>query len=76
MVDAFADMGVDVIICGGGLCGVLAGHRCALEGFTYKIIEKENDFGGVWNTLANEHSHLQVLHPLYAAIRVTLAQEG
>ncbi len=55
---------VDVIIYGGGLCGVLAGHRCVVEGLTYKIIEKESDFGGVWHTLANEHSHLQVTLPL------------
>lgn len=55
-----ASQHVDVAILGGGLCGVLAGHRCFEEGLTYTIIERENDFGGVWGTLANNHSHLQV----------------
>lgn len=51
---------VDVVVIGGGLCGVLAGQRCTMEGLSYTIVEKENDFGGVWGTLANKHSHLQV----------------
>ena len=51
---------VDVIVIGGGLCGVLAGQRCTRVGLSYTIIEKEDDFGGVWETLANRHSHLQV----------------
>ena len=55
-----ADADVDVAIYGGGLCGVLAGHRCFMEGLTYRILEKEKDLGGVWQTLANNHSHLQV----------------
>ena len=55
------EINLDVLIYGGGLCGALAGHRCVVEGLTYYIIEKESDFGGVWHTLANEHSHLQVL---------------
>lgn len=51
---------VDVAILGGGLCGVLAGQRCAIQGIKYRIIERGDDFGGVWSTLANDHSHLQV----------------
>ena len=51
---------VDVCIIGGGLCGVLAAHRCQQAGLTYCVIEKENDLGGVWASLANQHSHLQV----------------
>ena len=53
---------VDVAVLGGGLCGVLAGQRCFQEGLSYTIIERESDFGGVWGTLANNHSHLQVIH--------------
>lgn len=50
----------DVTIIGGGVCGVLAGQRSAQEGWTYKIVEKAEDFGGVWAYRANSYSHLQV----------------
>ena len=51
---------VDVCIIGGGLCGVLAAHRCQHAGLTYCVIERQSDLGGVWATLSNQHSHLQV----------------
>ena len=51
---------VDILIVGGGVCGVLAGRRFAHEGFSYKILEKNDDFGGVWAYRANDYSHLQV----------------
>lgn len=51
---------VDIVVVGGGVCGVLAARRFAQEGFTYKIIERNNDYGGVWAYRANEYSHLQV----------------
>lgn len=51
---------IDVLIIGGGVCGVLAGARFAREGFSYKIIEKNHDYGGVWAYRANGYSHLQV----------------
>ena len=51
---------VDVLVVGGGVCGVLAGRRFAREGWTYKIIEKNTDYGGVWAYRANNYSHLQV----------------
>lgn len=51
---------VDVLIVGGGLCGVLAAHRCDYNALSYCLIERQSDFGGVWASLANEHSHLQV----------------
>ena len=51
---------VDVCIIGGGLCGVLAAHRCQHAGLTYCVIERQSDLGGVWASLANQHSHLQV----------------
>ena len=51
---------VDVLIVGGGLCGVLAAHRCGANALSYCVIERQSDFGGVWASLANEHSHLQV----------------
>ncbi len=51
---------VDVLIVGGGVCGVLAAHRCNEKSLSYCLIERQSDFGGVWASLANEHSHLQV----------------
>ena len=51
---------VDILIVGGGLCGVLAAHRCDENALSYCLIERQSDFGGVWASLANEHSHLQV----------------
>lgn len=51
---------VDILIVGGGVCGVLAGRRFAQEGFSYRIIEKNDNFGGVWAYRANDYSHLQV----------------
>lgn len=51
---------VDVVIVGGGVCGVLAAHRCLEKGLTYCIVDRQSDFGGVWASLANQHSHLQV----------------
>ena len=50
----------DITIVGGGVCGVLAGQRFAREGFTYRILEKASDYGGVWAYRANSYSHLQV----------------
>ena len=51
---------VCVLIVGGGICGVLAGQRCAAKGLTFRIIDQANDFGGTWVSLANAHSQLQV----------------
>lgn len=51
---------VNVLIVGGGLCGVLAGQRCAAQGLSFRIVDKGTDFGGTWVSLANEHSQLQV----------------
>ena len=53
----------EVVILGGGICGVLTGQKCADEGTPYLIVEREADFGGVWATLANDYSSLQVAHP-------------
>ena len=51
---------VDVVVIGGGVCGVLAGQSLGAEGFTYKIVERDQDYGGVWTYRANSYSHLQV----------------
>ena len=51
---------VSVLIVGGGVCGVLAGQRCAAKGLSYRIVDKGTDFGGTWLSLANAHSQLQV----------------
>ena len=58
-----SDEDTEVVILGGGICGVLTGHKCAEEGTPYLIVERDADFGGVWATMANDHSSLQVAHP-------------
>ena len=60
---------VDVVIVGGGLCGVLAAHRCHESNLSYCLVERQSDFGGVWASLANEHSHLQVKPLRIAAVK-------
>ena len=39
---------------------MLAGQSLGEEGFTYKIVERDQDYGGVWACRANSYSHLQV----------------
>ena len=51
---------VEVLVVGGGVCGVLAGQRCAAKGISFCVVDEGEDFGGVWCTLANTHSQLQV----------------
>jgi cation diffusion facilitator CzcD-associated flavoprotein CzcO len=51
---------VAVLVVGGGVCGVLAGQRCAAKGMSFRLVDAGEDFGGVWRTLANTHSQLQV----------------
>ena len=51
---------VEVLVVGGGVCGVLAGQRCAARGISFCIVDEGADFGGIWCTLANGHSQLQV----------------
>ena len=54
-----ADVATDVVIVGGGISGVLAARRCHDAGWPYVIIERDDDFGGIWAHLANKHSDLQ-----------------
>lgn len=53
-------MKVDVCIVGGGICGVLAAHGCIERGLSFVLLEKNSSLGGCWQTLANDHSTLQV----------------
>jgi len=53
----------EIAIIGAGVCGVLAGHQCAQQGITYRIVEREEQVGGVWVSRANTYSQLQVKHP-------------
>lgn len=53
-------VGRDVVIIGGGICGILAARECQKRGLTYAILEKEPQLGGNWYTKANAHSYLQV----------------
>ena len=50
----------DVVIIGAGICGILAARECHDRGYPYVILDREDQFGGVWNTMANNYSYLQV----------------
>ena len=56
---------VDVVVLGGGVCGVLAAQKLKEAGFTVKLVEKRENYGGVWSYRANPYSHLQVRPSLY-----------
>ena len=58
----------DMIIVGGGICGILAAKNCHDRGLSYKLIEREACLGGNWHTMANTHSHLQVRPPPAALV--------
>lgn len=49
----------DMMIVGGGICGILAAKMCADRRWPYVVVEKNPQLGGVWTTLANRHSYLQ-----------------
>lgn len=55
------NMEVEVAIVGGGICGILAAHRCVQRQIKYILIEKDDKLTGVWQAIANEHSQLQVI---------------
>lgn len=59
---------VEVVIVGGGICGLLAAQNCVKRGLSFHIIERESEFGGNWVTKANSYSQLQV--------RGTVCREG
>ncbi len=59
MVSAKA-MQCDMVIIGGGICGLLAARQCRDMGLSYTLIEREKRLGGNWHTKANDHSFLQV----------------
>lgn len=56
---------VDVCIIGGGICGIIAAHKCIDNELSFIIIEKNEKLGGVWHTVANDHSQLQAFEPNY-----------
>ena len=49
----------EMVIVGGGICGILAAKQCHDRGMKYVVIERENALGGVWHTMANDTSFLQ-----------------
>lgn len=64
MVSAKA-MQCDMVIIGGGICGLLAARQCRDKGLSYTLIEREKRLGGNWHTKANDHSFLQAYEPMY-----------
>lgn len=57
----------EMLIVGGGICGILAAKNCVDSGIKYRLVEKESCLGGNWHTLANTHSYLQVSTPCSSA---------
>lgn len=51
---------VAVAILGAGISGVLAAQQALKDGLSFRIIDRCQDFGGVWDFRANSYSHLQV----------------
>ncbi|KAL6781746.1 hypothetical protein ACKKBF_B09280 [Auxenochlorella protothecoides x Auxenochlorella symbiontica] len=58
-------MQCDMVIIGGGICGLLAARQCRDKGLSYTLIEREKRLGGNWHTKANDHSFLQAYEPMY-----------
>jgi hypothetical protein len=50
----------EMVIIGGGICGILAAKQCHDRGMKYVVVERESKLGGVWHTMANGTSFLQV----------------
>lgn len=59
-VDRMESTRTEMVIVGGGICGLLAARQCRDRGMSYVLIEQESSLGGNWVTKANEHSQLQV----------------
>jgi cation diffusion facilitator CzcD-associated flavoprotein CzcO len=54
------ELRTEFVIVGGGICGILAAKQCSDRQWPYLVIERNAELGGVWGTLANNHSYLQV----------------
>jgi hypothetical protein len=50
----------EMVIIGGGICGLIAARNCYDRNLPFKLIEKNPSLGGNWYSLANSYSHLQV----------------
>lgn len=49
----------EMVIVGGGICGILAAKQCHDRGMKYVLVERTAELGGVWHTMANKTSFLQ-----------------
>jgi cation diffusion facilitator CzcD-associated flavoprotein CzcO len=56
-----SEMHTEMVIVGGGICGILAAKMCTDREIPYKLIERERMLGGNWHSLANSTSYLQVI---------------
>lgn len=62
----------EMVIVGGGICGILAAKQCHDRGMKYVVVEKESKLGGVWHTMANGTSFLQVRYFIKMYITITV----
>ena len=49
----------EIVVVGGGICGILAAKHCSDRRWPYIVVDRNEELGGVWGTLANRHSYLQ-----------------
>lgn len=50
----------ELTIVGAGVAGVLAAKECIKRNMPFFVVDRNQEIGGVWNTLSNNHSSLQV----------------
>ena len=50
----------DLVIIGGGISGLLAAQQAKQRGISYILIDRADDLGGIWDTMSNNYSYLQV----------------
>ncbi|KAL4419583.1 hypothetical protein ABPG77_004832 [Micractinium sp. CCAP 211/92] len=55
----------EVVIIGAGISGLLGANQCVDRGLPFVVLERSEELGGVWHTLANSHSYLQAYEPSY-----------
>lgn len=59
---ASSEIHTEMVIVGGGICGIIAAKMCTDRKIPYKLIERERILGGNWHSLANSTSYLQVIN--------------
>lgn len=56
---------IDMVIVGGGVCGLIAAGECVDQKKTFIVLDKSDDIMGCWPQAANHTSHVAVCEPSY-----------